>query len=287
MAPPPLVLTALPCPPDQILLGSLVPDRRYPNRDAEHKIEVEESVKSARGFQWRTIEAFNDKDSSTTTASFKAALTKLFSASASLSSSPNKLEILPEEGSSGLQFSEYSLVQPRALFRELCAFGEVRELLENGYKYNVPWYFVVGYRTLVNARVIMRENRSTEAKIKVTMPVSVVAGAPVPDDTTDIGIEAQFNSSRDQNTTFMARGEQVFAVAYRRVELSFFKGEDGRRRASLANDDCWISVKGARGAGAAPEDDEFVEAGFGDAINDEHDVCIQFRDDLFVELASP
>jgi hypothetical protein len=56
----------------------------------------------------------------------------------------------------------YTPLQPKVLFERLCALEKVREWLKMGYIDKQDTYFVIGYRTLLNAKLVRQDQHSSK-----------------------------------------------------------------------------------------------------------------------------
>lgn len=127
---------------DEILLGSLIPDIRYPNQDA-HRAAIKEpdvSVRVDHAFE----EYFADK--SVPGSWIKKIISKVFSTS-DISASTAHWHVEADES------RNYMLAQPRALFEHVCSLPYTRAWLEDCFQYGDTVYLIVGYRTALNARL--------------------------------------------------------------------------------------------------------------------------------------
>ena len=284
MSPGTHIFTATPYTTDQIVLGSLVPDERYPNQDALVLTELREDI----DFKRRLDNNFSDNWHTETAASFRAKITKLFSASLE-GKTEGHVEIAAKDGSQNLKSFEYALCQPRDHFRRLCDNVGVKRWLEERYMDSDEPCLVIGYRSLLDASVRIVNSESGKAAAAGRLPVGAAAGDPSPDSALDPELKAEYSRAAGHDTAFVAPGERVFAVAYRKVRFAFFTGMDGQRRMSLGKDNCWKPVTRGRKA-TTPEEEEVIEVSIKDAGNvgqhDDSELCVEFGDEMFIELGS-
>ncbi len=82
-------------------------------------------------------------------------------------------------------------------------------------------YFVVGYRTIIDARVAAHTGGQLVSGGKLVMPVSAAlaaTGVVVPiGNLADPGLASSGGRMEDQQRQFVAQGEQIIAVQYRKV----------------------------------------------------------------------
>lgn len=116
----------------------------------------------------------------------------------------------------------YTLLQPDAIFEELCAREETKDWLLQRYRDNEKPLFVVGYRTLLNAKVMRNPHVQSSIMGKIqTLPV-LVAG-PSDHDTSRIEASASHNYGSNGMLQYLAEGERIFAICYRKINFKFHK----------------------------------------------------------------
>jgi hypothetical protein len=97
--------------------------------------------------------------------------------------------------------------------------------LKKNFKRNSKIYFVVGYRTLLGAKLSQKEQHNAEISGRARAPI----GAAV--DLTPIGeLDLEVGEGQEKTASskagFEAVGECIFAICYRRVGFKFHKGVD-------------------------------------------------------------
>jgi hypothetical protein len=103
-------------------------------------------------------------------------------------------------------------------------------------------YFVVGYRTITDARIAARTGAQDLSGGKLVMPVSAglaAAGIVVPlGSLVDPGLAGSVGHTDDQQKFFVAQGEQIIAVQYRKVCFKWFSSKTADK-AALAKKTQW------------------------------------------------
>ena len=202
-----IIFTTAPFQVEDVPLGTLVPDVRYPNQDCLTIVEA-----SSEKVSKRPQKNFNGILNSSKHKSFKVQLTKLLSLSANTSKNAN-ITLKAEEG------WIYELQQPRTVFKELCAKDEVRLWLREGLETQQDSYFIVGVRTFKNASVV-RGLKSAEVDVTRSAPVgqAIKANTAVdPGDAADLEAEVENTKTENAEESFKTEGELVYAIEYRKI----------------------------------------------------------------------
>lgn len=161
-------------------------------------------------------------------AGFTAALTSL--ASASRSSQKAKVAAVTTE-----QSTIYQLGNSGRWFKAALKDQETRKWIEEVIGTGEDVYVVVGYQTMVDATVFGDMARSKNFQARLQLPVSEAASAAgavtVIGDLADPALD--IHGQRDDGTRrqFVAAGEQVYAVQYRKVRFRWFSSRDLDRAA--------------------------------------------------------
>ena len=238
------IFTRTPLSKDDVKLASLVPDKRYPHMDALKKIEL----KPDEDYTNNLDKNFSDRMSAESSSFFKLAITRLFSAELEKEAS-NTFHVTAEEG------RIYELREPKKIFKKLCELDDVKQWLQDGYLDNQKTYFVIGYRTLLNAKLSRQEHHSTTASGKGNIPTGTLAGDPTPSDQMDVELAIGHKSKVDKEGEFETNGERIYAIGYRKVMLKFHQGI-GTPYLKAGN--IWETFTKTRGA--APAENEVIEA---------------------------
>jgi hypothetical protein len=101
---------------------------------------------------------------------------------------------------------------------------------------------VVGYRTITDARVAAHTEAQVVSSGKLVMPVSAglaAAGVGVPlGSLLDPGLARSVGHTDDQQMLFVAQGEQIIAVQYRKICFKWFSSKTADK-ATLAKKTQW------------------------------------------------
>jgi len=135
---------------DDILLASLVPNKHYPNQDMIAKVVIEEG----EDYSVAIDANISSRAEAASDSFFKTALTRLFSLAGNASDN-TVCDIVAEKA------LIYELRQPTAMFERICAQDSVRKWLQEQHRWGQRSYFIVGYRTLVNAKLNRRQEQSS------------------------------------------------------------------------------------------------------------------------------
>lgn len=185
-------------------LGSLVPDKRYPTQDAVVGI----TLKSGEDYSVRIDRHIRQRLSTNSVSVFKAQLTKLFG-------------ILHEKekglfvGVSAIEGRIYELRNPRETFKRLCSLTDVRVQLQEAIEYKEDMYFIIGYRTFIDAR--LAEERTKASNISAALAGIDPTGTM--DASVKVGRETSIGVVKDVETP----GERIYGVCYRKVRMATFK----------------------------------------------------------------
>ncbi|KAK6526092.1 hypothetical protein TWF281_011130 [Arthrobotrys megalospora] len=181
---------------EDISLGSLIPDRRYPNQDALAELNLEEW----KDYSISIDRNFSDfiKSNAKSNSGFKKAISKIF-LSPAVKEVGGDVQVLAEES------RVYMMRQPRNIFKQLSMLPSVREWLTDYYSNSEEVYFVIGYRTLINAQFV-------GADLKIDRRSRVGRSHP---------------GARD-NYRYETTGERIYAICFRKVNFTRLKnGEVG------------------------------------------------------------
>ncbi|KAK6356068.1 hypothetical protein TWF718_000442 [Orbilia javanica] len=222
--PPPLpspafILTNRFYPKNSISLGSIVPDRRYPNQDA---LTAEICLEEGSDFSLSIDKNFSDfvDTRAKSDSVFKQAIIKLFLLPL-VKGVEGDIQVFSEES------CVYLLQQPRELFKRLCDLPNVKSWLEDACVGKRPVYFIVGYRTVLNARFVAKEIKPPRSR---RLPPGV-----------------------GQTTRYNTTGERIYAICYRKVKFENLKKGRGE---ILDSTNEWRMFSHHRDAGT--EEDQIV-----------------------------
>jgi hypothetical protein len=123
------------------------------------------------------------------------------------------------------QVKTYYLDNNRQWFRDIVKSEEVREWIEQIIDEGQRIYVVVGYHTVLDARVTeqSREEEQFDGKLKIPVSSALAAsGVIVPLGTLfDLGLIGTTGRAEDLQRHFLAQGEKIIAVQYRKVRFRF------------------------------------------------------------------
>lgn len=214
-----------------VTLGSLVPNIHLPHKDAFAAVDIDPT----KDVQEHRQEAFKGLMNSSTSSSFKARISKLFSASAN-SASPTSNELATREG------KIYELKSPKVMFKHLCTLKPTRDWLEDGIREGEKSYFIIGICTFFDGEISVSKAHSSGVSADIDVPVDggALSGGTtlLAGDATTVGLSA--SHERNQENVFSSKvpGEQIYAVCYRRVKFMPFERKNVDT-ARLADGDCW------------------------------------------------
>lgn len=195
-------------------LASLVPDIRYPHMDALANIDVKEGEDYLVDIDMN----FDGRVHVESDSFFKAAITRMFSAEWE-KDSRSTFNVTAKEA------RIYALRRPKDIFKRLCELEAVRKWLQEGYLDKQKSYLVVGYRTLLNAKLIRQDQSSTKVAGQARVPVGAVAGVdPTPTGEMDVQAGVGHEHRAGGEGEFETIGERIYAICYRKVGFKFFKG---------------------------------------------------------------
>jgi len=237
------IFTSSPLAKDDVRLGSLVPDIRYPHMDALSIKELE----SEKDFSNNLDQNFEGRLNSEANLSFSLALTTLFSAIFQKVSSE---EWVVRAGEGRI----YELRKPKDIFKELCKNKETQKWLQEGYVDKQETYMVIGYRTLVNAKLVRQENRSRNASGQLSLPTEALTGAPLLPKEANIALSVGASVTLDAKGDIETIGERIYAICFRKVGIKFHGGIQTPR---LEGKNIWKSFTIR---GTMPTEDEIIEA---------------------------
>ncbi|KAI9861601.1 MAG: hypothetical protein M1813_005211 [Trichoglossum hirsutum] len=196
---------------DDVPLGSLVPDKRYPHQDAlsvAQLVEDDYSVRVDRNFRERMHTGSKSF--------FRTVIMRLVSASANIETH-NYSQLSSVEGRT------YELRRPKDVFRQLCTREDVQRWLEDGYIGRLEAYFIIGYRTFLDGKLV-RQDHSSSSSARIQIPTGA-GQTPV----AGLGAEmvAELSHSAGGGGEYEMVGERIYAVCYRKVNFKLSKGVRG------------------------------------------------------------
>lgn len=143
------------------------------------------------------------------------------------------------------------------IFQKICTLSSARRWLERVLRRRQQAYLVVGIKTLTDAHVKQGKSRALEAEASVEIPTALAAaagGVVLPlGDFLDVGAGMSRQKQNDEKMSFVAPGEQIFAVQYRKIEFARFSRRN-IDKASLELGNSWKIYVEARGTEEAAEE---------------------------------
>jgi len=111
-------------------------------------------------------------------------------------------------------------------FRDAVRSESTRKWIERTIDEGEDIYIVVGYHTILNARIMEQCGGQSTSGGKLVMPISATlaaTGVLVPiSNLADPGVAGSRGCMEDEQRHFKAQGEQICAVQYRKVRLRWF-----------------------------------------------------------------
>lgn len=153
------------------------------------------------------------------------------------------------------QVTTHDLKNSGIWFRDACAVPETRTWLEGAIDNGDTVHLIVGYRTVLDARLAQSASSLTTQGARAQAPASVLTGVGTPVDILP-GAEGLHDTAHERSMLFDAPGEQVFAVRYRKIK---FKWLSSRKIENIVLEDTrWKAYWDSRGTEVDDEEDEDV-----------------------------
>ncbi|EPS29036.1 hypothetical protein PDE_03982 [Penicillium oxalicum 114-2] len=210
------IFTASPYTKDEVPLGSIVPDILYPNEDAIKPLLTDNDFFSSARDSDLSAHVYED--------SFKYLQGTLLAVWKTLCSifwrveSARNFEVTAEKGYT------YSLKEPKRFFAVLVQKEQgVREFLEECYKERLRPVLIVGYRTLLNAKLVHADNGSLT--VSASGQVTAGGGSDVSNDSTGAHIEVGHGQKAGEGVTLRLDGERIFAIKFRAINIRIVQGD--------------------------------------------------------------
>lgn len=144
------------------------------------------------------------------------------------------------------QVKTYYLDNNGQWFRDIVQLEDVRMWIERTIDEGEDIYVVVGYHTILDARIAEQSGEQRDSGGKVVVPISAAmaamaaAGIVVPfGNIADLGLAGASGRMEDQQRQFVARGERIIAVQYRKLRFKWFSSKNVVDKASLAKETQW------------------------------------------------
>lgn len=146
------------------------------------------------------------------------------------------------------QARTYYLNNAGQWFRDAVKSQETREWIERTIDEGEDIYVVVAYHTLMNARILEQSGGQSSAGGNLAIPVSTAltaSGVVIPFNIADPGLSGFRDRIEDEQRRFIAPGEQIYAVQYRKVRWKWFSSNKVNEM-TLGTKTCWERYDGSR-----------------------------------------
>src|SRR2546423_3606683 len=179
----------------------------------------------------------------------------------------------------------YQLGNSGSWFKAAVKMHATREWIKESLDQGEDIYVVVGYHTLLDAKIIEGAVELGESAAQLSLPVTAAiagAGVIVPlGDIADPEIAADNSKTKSLQRRYVAIGEQVCAVQYRKVRFKWFSSRD-LDAAALEKDTRWKVYWNVRGQEIGTND--VVEVDLQDELEleSEHEKHIAEEDEEFL-----
>ena len=120
----------------------------------------------------------------------------------------------------------YYLDNVDAKFTTMCKEKAARTWFENAFKRRKHVYMVTAIQTLTEASMELESSDVNERKAMGSVPLAKVAGNPSPSGLGDLRLLAEYRKKKHVETGFVAEGEQIYAIQYRKVKFNLFSTRD-------------------------------------------------------------
>jgi hypothetical protein len=209
---------------------------------------------------------FTSENQNSTNASFGSTLTSLISAGFS-KRAKSKIHIAPAHGTT------YSLDNSEAWFDEAVGLSDTRRWIEKAALRGDNIYMIVGITTLTDARLVLKSVGERQVGGQINVPVGLslaAAGVIVPlAGLIDPTVHGKYQNIDDVQSQYIAPGEQVCALQYRKICHKWLSGRL-IERSRLSKTRQWSCMEGERRDAYEDEEDEedddedMMEVGFED-----------------------
>lgn len=172
-------------------------------------------------------------------------------------------------------------------FRDAVKSEETRKWIERTIDEGENIYVVVAYHTLLNARIVEQLQGQSAAGGTLAIPVSTAltaSGVVVPfTNAVDPGFGGSLGALQNEQRQFIAPGEQIYAIQYRKVRWRWFSS-DKVDNMSLAKKAWWESYDRSRYLETDIED--LIEVELEDEMNleGEKDECALESGEVLVSI---
>ena len=262
-------------PPNNVIWQSLLPlesvklGRLVLNLDEPHQDYWDPACDLEPEILKRPQLRYLDVQNNATSAGLTAELTSLVSASHS--NQKMRLSAVTTEQSTICQLANSS-----RWFKASLKDQDTRKWIEEAVRTGDDIYIVVGYQTMTDAKVTGDYGRLKEFQAKVQLPASEVAAIATGAITTfsdmaDPSLDVHRHMDDGVRKQFVAAGEQIYAVQYRKIQFKWYSSRD-LDRATLAKGNQWKVHATVRGQEVGTND--VIEATIADGDSDEDEIVL-------------
>ena len=184
------------------------------------------------------------------------------------------------------QARTYYLNNSGQWFRDVVKSQETREWIERTIDEGEDIYVVVAYHTLMNARVLEQLEGQSSGGGSLAIPVSTAltaSGVLVPFNVADPGLSGFRGRTEDNQRQFIAPGEQIYAVQYRKVRWGWFSSNKVDE-ITLGTKAWWKRYDGLRNLQGETEDIIEVELEDENILEGEYDECVTESGEVFASI---
>ena len=221
---------------NEVSLGCLVPNPLEPGQDFR---PLKPPVLTPHEVNTRSIQNFRESLGAGKHVSLRARLTHVFSATAR--QERKSLDELVARSA-----TLYYLKQPSVHFEKLCDDDDTKEWIETVLK-RFPIFLVTGFLTVTEAEVGRARQQSTEARVTVEVSASDVispGAATIGDPADSAGVEFGVGSDVHSLYSFVAPGERIIGVQYRKLKFKRFSAVNLEKAKLKPNS--WVMFLGDR-----------------------------------------
>jgi hypothetical protein len=223
---------------NEVSLGCLVPNPLEPGQDCwptKPPLIIAEEINK------RSIKGLREYLGAGRHAGLRAKVTRIFSAKARMES--HTIEELVAESA-----TLYYLRQPSLYFDQLRDDDDTKEWIEKWWKL-YPLFLVTGFLTITEAEVVRMRDRVADvlagAEVAANDVASFGATTVLPNSADSAGVEFDVGSEGHSRYSFIAPGEHIIGVQYRKLKFKRFRCADLKNAKLEGNS--WVMFRGQRG----------------------------------------
>lgn len=168
----------------------------------------------------------------------------------------------------------YQLSNSDTWLTKACEDPETRAWLEKRLQYSADMYLVVGYHTFTDALVSRKTTFGRETGGGVQISGSLLFGGTTPEPVGNAlvsRVSSMREVKKDSQSTFVATGEQIYAIQYRKLKFGWFSSR-AIDKSFLEHDNRWkiISAELRGDDSEDEEEDDVVEVDLTDELGLEY-----------------